>query len=45
MYDPAIEDKIEFNRHEHVQVDRNITSVSNQEQNRATRNNNLEPSY
>ncbi|XXG77629.1 hypothetical protein AAC387_Pa08g1746 [Persea americana] len=45
MYDPTVEDEIAFDRCEHAQVGRNTTIVSNKEQNRATQNKNLEPSY
>ena len=45
MYDPTFEHEMASDRCEHVQVDRNTTIVSNQEQNQATQNNNLETSY
>ncbi|XXG53748.1 hypothetical protein AAC387_Pa03g1798 [Persea americana] len=45
MYAPTVEDEIASDRCEHAQVGRNTTTVSNKEQNQATQNKNLEPSY
>ncbi|XXG62980.1 hypothetical protein AAC387_Pa05g1260 [Persea americana] len=45
MYDPTVEDDIAPDRCEHAQMGRNTTIVFNKEQNQATQNKNLEPSY
>ena len=37
MYDPTVKDEIAFDRCEHAQVGRNTTTVSNKEQNQATK--------